>query len=107
MGQAASYTPGETRARPVGRWSSLTTASPDGKMPPREGPPMDRRGSRLSRRAFVVGTAGLGLVAGCGRLPWQAPPKVPRIGYLTGTVSASALYEPFWQGLGEYGYVEG
>jgi len=45
---------------------------------------MERRGSRLSRRQFMVGAAGLGLLAGCGRLPWQAPPpaKVPRIGYL-------------------------
>jgi hypothetical protein len=32
---------------------------------------MERRGSRLSRRAFVTGTAGLGLLAGCGRLPGQ------------------------------------
>jgi hypothetical protein len=40
-------------------------------MPPEEGPPMERYGSRLSRRAFVVGAGGLGLVAGCGRLLWQ------------------------------------
>ena len=63
-----------------------------------------------SRRQVVqgMGAMGLGLVAGCGRLPGQAPPtKVHRIGYLTGTVSASNLYEPFWQGLREYGYVEG
>jgi hypothetical protein len=42
----------------------------------------------LSRRAFVAGAAGLGLAAGCGRLPWEAqpPPKVPplqRIGVLS------------------------
>jgi hypothetical protein len=30
-------------------------------MPPREGPPMDRHRSRLSRWTFVVGTAGLGI----------------------------------------------
>ena len=40
----------------------------------------------LSRRQFVLGAgaAGLGLLAGCGRLPWQAQPpaKVPRIGLL-------------------------
>jgi putative tryptophan/tyrosine transport system substrate-binding protein len=54
---------------------------------------MDRRGSRLSRRAFVVGAgaAGLGLVAGCGRLPFQAslitrtpePARVYRLGFLS------------------------
>jgi putative tryptophan/tyrosine transport system substrate-binding protein len=46
---------------------------------------MERHGSRLSRRAFVAGTAGLGLLAGCGRLPWQAQPapRVYRMGYLT------------------------
>jgi hypothetical protein len=50
-------------------------------MPPRDEPPMDRRG-RLSRRAFVggVGTAGLGLLAGCGRWPWQAPAAAPLSG---------------------------
>ena len=72
---------------------------------------MERRGSRLSRRRFVVGAAGLGLVAACGRLPWQAEPtpKVPRVGFL-----ASASLDPlqsrvaaFQQGLRELGYVEG
>ena len=43
--------------------------------------------SRPSRRQFVqgVGAVGLGLVAGCGRLPGQGqppPPKVPTIGWL-------------------------
>ena len=43
---------------------------------------MERHGSRLSRREFVVGAAGLGLLAGCGRLPWQGqPPTVPRVGF--------------------------
>jgi len=39
---------------------------------------------RWSRRQFMQGAsvAGLGLVAGCGRRPWQAPAPVPRIGYL-------------------------
>jgi putative ABC transport system substrate-binding protein len=68
--------------------------------------------SRLSRRQLVVGAgaAGLALVAGCGRLPWQgeAPPKVYRIGFLSGTVSASsAEVEAFRQGLRVLGYVEG
>jgi hypothetical protein len=36
-----------------------------------------------SRRQFLQGVAGLGLLAGCGRLPGQEPPpKVARIGYL-------------------------
>jgi putative tryptophan/tyrosine transport system substrate-binding protein len=39
----------------------------------------------LSRRQFVVGAAGAGLLAGCGRWPWQAQPapRVYRMGYLT------------------------
>src|SRR5947208_16964899 len=42
---------------------------------------------RLSRRQFVAstGAASLGLLVGCGRLPWQAQPapRVYRMGYLT------------------------
>src|SRR3954447_25450792 len=69
---------------------------------------MDRRGSHLSRRQFVVGTAGLGLLASCGRLPWQTqtPAKVPRIGYLTGDGS-TANFDAFLAGLRELGYVQG
>src|SRR4051794_19565833 len=85
----------------------LTPTSPDGMMPPREGPPMERRGSRLSRRQFMVGAAGLGLVAGCGRLPWPAwQPAIPRIGYL-GDHPIPAFNEAFRQGLREHGYVDG
>src|SRR5205823_5589065 len=80
----------------------------------RGGPPMERCGSRWSRRQFVVGAAGLGLVAGCGRLPGQAQPvaKIPRIGYLSpGFFSdrdlSSSLLAAFQQGLREHGYVEG
>src|SRR4051812_26086096 len=66
---------------------------------------------RWSRRQFVqgVGVAGLGLVAGCG-LPFSRPqrPKVYRIGFLSGTFSASsAEVEAFRQGLRALGYVEG
>jgi ABC-type uncharacterized transport system substrate-binding protein len=75
---------------------------------------MERRGDRWSRRAFVAGAAGLGLLAGCGRLPGRAtaPAKMPRIGYLSpGFFSdrdlSSALLAAFQQGLREYGYVEG
>jgi len=68
----------------------LTAPGPDGMMPPREGPPMVRRRSRLSRRQFVggAGAAGASMLAGCGRLPWQAQSevrpaaKVYRLGFL-------------------------
>jgi putative tryptophan/tyrosine transport system substrate-binding protein len=78
---------------------------------------MGRRGSRLSRRAFVAGAAGLALVAGCGRLPWQgqpAPRKVPTIGWLdvepadpADEPAAVENLEAFRQGLAALGYVEG
>ena len=78
---------------------------------------MERRGSCLSRRQFVLGTAGgtLGLLAGCTSRPAQGQPSstVPRIGYLS---AAPAGYparhggphaEAFRQGLKQLGYVEG
>jgi putative tryptophan/tyrosine transport system substrate-binding protein len=65
---------------------------------------------RLSRRKFAVGAgaAALGLLAGCGRLPWQAEPpaRVPRIGFLRGS-EGDNMYAAFEQGLQELGYVEG
>jgi putative ABC transport system substrate-binding protein len=73
---------------------------------------MERHGSRLSRRQFVVGAAvtGLGLLAGCGRLPWQAePPRVPRVGYLS-PFSAEEDFgsdASFRAGLRDLGYIEG
>src|SRR5688572_25368002 len=84
-------------------------------MPPREGPPMERRGSRWSRRQFVMGTsaAGLGLLAGCGRWPWQGPSptavKIHRLGFLSGANPARAAQalDIFRQALRELGYVEG
>ena len=71
--------------------------------------------SALSRRQFLqgVGVAGLGLLAGCGRLPWQAqaPGKRARVGLLLPYVADSALsleiIEPFRAGLRDWGYVEG
>jgi putative ABC transport system substrate-binding protein len=66
---------------------------------------------RLSRREFLVRTAGLGLLAGCGRLPWQAEPapKVPRIGVLSliTTDPSDADNAAFRQGLRDLGYAEG
>jgi putative ABC transport system substrate-binding protein len=74
---------------------------------------MERRGSRLSRRAFVVGAAGLGLVAGCGLLPGRQPSptavKVHRLGFLRGSdpTTQARNVDRFRQALGELGYVEG
>src|SRR5438874_10295477 len=71
---------------------------------------MEHRWSRLSRRQFVGSAAGVGLLVGCGRLPWQAQPaKVPRVGFLSPR-SLSAPPDrlaPFQQGLRELGYVDG
>src|SRR4051812_21404119 len=80
-------------------------------MPPREGPPMERRGSRLSRRAFVGGAGSLGLLAGCGRWPGQAEPapKVHRIGYLAIAFPEEYVAESqaFREALREHGHWEG
>jgi putative tryptophan/tyrosine transport system substrate-binding protein len=61
--------------------------------------------SRGSRRQFVRGEAGLGLLAGCGRLPWQAPSttRVWRLGVLGPWSGLGDLRD----GLRELGYVEG
>jgi putative tryptophan/tyrosine transport system substrate-binding protein len=68
--------------------------------------------SALSRRQVLqgAGAMGLGLVAGCGRLPGQAqaPAKVPRIGYLGVFSDAPGpSAEPFRQGLHDLHYAEG
>jgi putative ABC transport system substrate-binding protein len=71
--------------------------------------------SRLSRRRFVVGAGvsatGLGLLAGCGRLPWQAQPapKIYRIGYLNaqGPAVDAPRFEVLQRGLRELGWIEG
>ena len=65
----------------------------------------------LSRRQVVQGTGavGLGLLAGCGRLPGQqrAPggPEVRRIGVVGD--SSTARWDAFREGLRELGWVEG
>jgi putative ABC transport system substrate-binding protein len=67
----------------------------------------------VSRRQFVAGTAGLGMLAGCGRLPWQtAPPaavKIYSLGFLHGgnPIAEARTLGMFRQALSELGYVEG
>jgi putative ABC transport system substrate-binding protein len=64
---------------------------------------------RVSRRQLLQSArvAGLGLLAGCGRLPWQAqaPPRVPRVGLLKQPPIENV--EDFRQGMREFGYAEG
>src|SRR5690242_7999885 len=72
----------------------------------------EARGREVSRRAFVqgAGVAGLGLMAGCGRLPWEAqqPARIFRVGILLPSRSPSSPEaEAFLQGLRDYGYVDG
>jgi putative ABC transport system substrate-binding protein len=68
--------------------------------------------ARLTRRRFVqgAGVAGLGLLAGCGRLPSQAA-KIPQIGYVgfaaPGTVPGGQNAEALAAGLRAFGYTEG
>jgi putative ABC transport system substrate-binding protein len=63
----------------------------------------------ISRRRFVqgAGVAGLGLLAGCGRLPGQAATRTPRVGYVAPGEITSPLVDAFRDGLRELGYVEG
>jgi putative tryptophan/tyrosine transport system substrate-binding protein len=67
--------------------------------------------STVSRRQVVqgAGAVGLGLLAGCGRLPGQGPQtaRVPRIGYLGGAAPGGPTEAAFLEGLRELGYVEG
>ena len=62
---------------------------------------------RLTRRQFTMVAGGLGLLAGCGRLPWQgqAPTKVPRIGYVGSASDRNP--KALLDGLHELGYGEG
>ena len=68
-------------------------------------------GNRLSRRQVMqgAGAVGLGLLAGCGRLPGQAqPPKLPRLGVLwIGRSGPTPQIEAFRAALRGVGYVEG
>jgi putative tryptophan/tyrosine transport system substrate-binding protein len=74
----------------------------------------ERAQQEVNRRRFLqgAGVAGLGLLAGCGRLPWQAAsiPTVPRIGRLglqTTTWVNSPSGQELSEGLHELGYIEG
>jgi putative ABC transport system substrate-binding protein len=68
----------------------------------------------ITRRQFLVGsgTASLGLLAGCERLPGQAQPptpRLPRIGFLSANATGpgTVLARVFLDGLREHGYVDG
>ena len=70
----------------------------------------DHRGLRVSRRRLVqgAGALGLGLLAGCGRLPGQTqlPARVPRLGILLySTPAADPNVAAFHRGLSALGYV--
>jgi hypothetical protein len=61
---------------------------------------VEHRRLPVSRRQFVqgAGVAGLGLLAGCGRLPGQAAPaRVPRIGFLA--LPPQPYFDAFGEGL--------
>ena len=70
-------------------------------------------GLPVSRRRFVqgAGMAGLGLLAGCGRLPWQTAqaraPQTWRLGVLSARPDNRGLETELREGLRELGYVEG
>jgi putative ABC transport system substrate-binding protein len=66
--------------------------------------------STLSRRHFVqsAGLAGVGLLAGCGRLPGQAQPsRTYRVACLGPSPPGTGEGEAFLDGLRGYGYQEG
>jgi hypothetical protein len=78
---------GKSRVRPAP--IRLIGSGGDGILPD-GGLLMESRGSRLSRRHIVVGAGGLGLglLAGCGRLPWQTQMQTSK-GYRIGLLSST------------------
>jgi putative tryptophan/tyrosine transport system substrate-binding protein len=70
-------------------------------------------GSRtLPRRHLIrgsLGLTGLGLLAGCGAVPWRWPADIPTIGLLTLSLNPlrTEFIESFKGGLRDLGYVEG
>jgi putative ABC transport system substrate-binding protein len=69
--------------------------------------------TRLSRRRIMLGSGGvgLGLLAGCGRLPWQAqaqqPRRIPVVGVLYPPMPGRRDQAALQEGLRELGYIEG
>lgn len=67
--------------------------------------------SALRRRRLLqaAGVAGLGLLAGCGRLPGQVQPSrpAPRVAVLGGSAATAASFDAFRAGLHELGYTDG
>jgi putative tryptophan/tyrosine transport system substrate-binding protein len=67
----------------------------------------------LSRRQVVqgAGVVGLGLLAGCTQVPWQAPaPRAARLGWLALGQPVGPVvqwFDAFLEGLREHGYREG
>src|SRR4051812_34315711 len=116
--QSGHAAPTAERPRAVRRVNEPIPAAPPGALywrptASRREVPMaaDYHGLSLSRRHFVqgAGAAGLGLLAGCGPLPFQQPPptavKIYHLGFLSGdSPSASAQrLEVFRQTLGQLG----
>ena len=97
--------------RVVARAKVFTGAGPEQAYTGRS---MGQTGSCFGRRSFLQGglvLAGVGLLGGCGRLPFQAqrPAKIPVIGFLAvGSYESRApLIAGFLRGLRDLGYVEG
>jgi putative ABC transport system substrate-binding protein len=78
----------------------------------------EHRGLSVSRRRFVLGAGftGLGVLAGCGRLPGHAPPaptRPYRIGFLNHTGVSGAADDPtrvedrLREALRDLGYIDG
>ena len=61
----------------------------------------------ISRRQFVWGAAWVGLAAGCGRLPGQAPARVYRVGVLTAGSGPGQGFDPLRDALRDIGYHQG
>jgi ABC-type uncharacterized transport system substrate-binding protein len=88
---------------------SLTSQPPTPKVSPFVRPHNPLGEAMPSRRRFSISLAALALVAPVTSFA-QAPPKIPRIGYLQAVVpqnNSSPFLEDFRQGLRDLGYVEG
>src|SRR5262245_26203346 len=63
----------------------------------------------VGSRVLIAALCLLSIVAVCAPIEAQQPPKVPKIGFLTGASSAgvTVLVQAFREGMRELGYVEG